>query len=196
MALVFRLNVEGAKAMARSDEHFDQGRLLDAVLYSRRAASLYVPFAAHVKRADARMDSIALGAEAAKLERVALSAWEAIRSAEMQRPAAFGRNRRRVELANRRIAGLVTSMDSGPLVSEEQSSRRILSALERSERDASAGMLGWGLSQPLCFGSFVVGVFLLGREWSGQKPWSNAARGAGWLTFISVVGWTLSLIFA
>jgi hypothetical protein len=195
-ALVVRMNVEGAKAMERSDEHFDQGRLLDAVLYSRRAASLYVPFAAHVRRADARLDSIAHGAEAAKLDRVALMAWEAIRAVELQRPASLARNARRLELANRRIALLVTSSGGSPLASEVQISRRIFAELERTDADASAGALGWGTAQPFCFATFSLGLLLFGREWFGRGLRSKLAWGAGWLSLVGAVGWTLSLIFA
>ncbi|MGC4066109.1 MAG: ABC transporter permease subunit [Polyangiaceae bacterium] len=196
-SLVWRMNVEGAKAMARSDEHFDQGRLLDAVLYSRRAASLYVPFAEHVRRADARLDFIAHGAEAAKLERVALIAWEAIRAVELQRPTTLARNARRLELANRRIALLITSSGGSPLASQVQVGRRVLDELERSgDIGAYAGEFGWAMAQPLCFAAFLLGLMVVGREWLGRGSLSKLAWGAGCLSLVGAVGWTLLLLFA
>jgi hypothetical protein len=131
--VVVRLSLEGARAMAQSDVEFDQGRLRESLLFARRAAALYAPGLAHVTRADARLDAIAIGAETAQRQDIAVLAWQAIRSTEQQRTWGFGRPSDRGRRADRRLAVLLTDDGRhGSLVEQQRFSRRVLTDLEQS----------------------------------------------------------------
>jgi hypothetical protein len=131
--VVARLSFEGERAMAQSDVLFDQGRLRESLLFARRAAALYAPRLAHVRRADARLEAIAIGAESAQRQEIAILAWQAIRSSEQQRFGGFGRPSDRGLRADRRLAVLLTDDGRhGSLVEQQQFSRRVLADLEGS----------------------------------------------------------------
>ena len=64
----------GDAEMAASDRAFDQGELELALRHARRAATAYVPGAAHVDAAYARLQALGLGAERARDAALATSA--------------------------------------------------------------------------------------------------------------------------
>ena len=74
----------GVAEMDVSDRAFDAGELESAVRHARRAAALYVPSAAHVAAAHARLRAVALGAERARDLGVARSAWRALRASVLE----------------------------------------------------------------------------------------------------------------
>jgi len=74
----------GAAELDVSDRAFDAGELERAVRHARRAAALYVPSAAHVAAAHARLRAVALGAERARDLGVARSAWRALRASVLE----------------------------------------------------------------------------------------------------------------
>lgn len=141
--LTLRLSREGERAMAQSDREFDQGHLRESLLLSRRAARFSAPGLGHVGRANARLDAIAAGAEATDRNDVAVLAWQAIRSVELQRPLWIGRSTGRLELANQRLALLLAADPRRGSISEvELDSRKVLGALQRRERRCGLSSLG------------------------------------------------------
>lgn len=86
--LVFALSTQhalrrGAAEMRASDTAFDTGELTSAVRHARRAASLYVPGAAHVDDGYERLKAVAIGAERARDTGLAMAAWRAVRAAAL-----------------------------------------------------------------------------------------------------------------
>jgi hypothetical protein len=77
--LLFRASHAGDRAMAESDVHFDRGAVERSLISARQAFGWYFPFAPHVERAEQRLVSIAIGAEATGDSKMALLAWGAIR---------------------------------------------------------------------------------------------------------------------
>jgi hypothetical protein len=164
--------------MAESDTLFDQGKLRESLVFARRAAFLYAPGLAHVNRADARLDSIALGAESARLPRIALLAWQAIRSSELQRREGLGQRRERLLLANTRVSGLVAAIghgNDGAFAVEERARAELQSKLGEQNVNragklilqlvslfgtfAGLGTLAWGLRcRPGVSGPALIGA--------------------------------------
>lgn len=154
MLLTLRLSLEGERAMAQSDREFDQGHLRESLLFARRAARLNAPGLAHVVRANARLDAIAAGAEAADRSDIAVLAWQAIRSVERQHSFWTGRSTGRLKLANERLALLLADdRRRSPSMSQVQmDSRKVLAALQHGERQGQASSVG-------ALGLIVAGLF-------------------------------------
>jgi hypothetical protein len=74
----------GQEQMNASDVAFNSGQLELSLRHARRAATLYVPGAAHVDAAYLRLEAIARGAERERKQRLALSAWRAMRAAAFE----------------------------------------------------------------------------------------------------------------
>jgi hypothetical protein len=190
-AVVVRLSLEGERAMAQSDVEFDQGRLRESLLFARRAASLYAPRLGHVTRADARLDAIAIGAESAQRQDIAVLAWQAIRSTEQQRLWNFGRPSDRRRRADRRLAVLLTDDGRhGSLVEQQQFSRRVLVDLEGSRPQFPIR----GLLQVLVLCLGCLGILAI--DGSGGIRTTNRWRrwlGVG-LFGLSAVAWAILLV--
>lgn len=82
--LTARVLVEGESELGKSDAAFSKGELRDAILYARRAATLYAPGAPHVRAAYARLSAVAIGAEASGQVDIAEQAWGAMRGAALE----------------------------------------------------------------------------------------------------------------
>lgn len=74
----------GAEEMRASERAFDAGELEIAVRHARRAASSYVPGAAHVDGGYERLIAVAAGAERARDIGLAMMAWRAVRAAALE----------------------------------------------------------------------------------------------------------------
>jgi hypothetical protein len=189
--VVWRLALEGERAMMQSDREFDQGRLRESLLSARRAASLYAPGLRHLRRADARLDAIARGAEAAQSHEVSVLAWQAIRSTERQRRWGFERPSDRAVAADQRLAALLADDGrQGSLQSQQQFYRRVLSDLQVTDarlgstnlaQILSVGLLGLGLVAT--WGALQLDV---GRR--GWRLWVAAG-----IAVLGAVAWAVSL---
>jgi hypothetical protein len=96
----------GADEMRASDVAFDAGRLEEAVRHARRAATSYVPGAAHVDAAYARLRAVALGAERARNAELARTAWRAVRAAVIESRHIWSPNSTQLERADQNLARL------------------------------------------------------------------------------------------
>ena len=188
---ISRLALEGQRAMLRSDVEFDAGRLRESLAHARRAASLYAPGLNHVARADARLDAIAAGAESSQLREVAILAWQAVRSTELQRQ--LGRPSDRARRAERRLALLLADDGKhGSLVEQQQFSRQV-----EVEFRKSAGHPGLrGLAQVVTLGALFAG-FACSVKGLGpglrRRKWGIAAAG---LIGAGTVAWAILLLLA
>lgn len=89
-AFLFKLVTSGRSDMSASDEAFHQGNLGVALNRAKSAGLAFVPGAEHVEAAEARIISIAKGAEASGDFELAFRAWDALRLIE-QETSYFGR---------------------------------------------------------------------------------------------------------
>jgi hypothetical protein len=193
VALVVRLSLEGDRAMARSDIEFDQGHLRESLLFARRAAALFAPGLAHVRRADARLEAIAMGAESAQRQDIAVVAWQAIGSAERQRQWGLGRPSDRARRADQRLALLLADDGRhGSLVEQQQFSRRVLADLQGDR----AGRPAQDLVRILCLGVILAGILSIHhglRENSGRRCWLWSGVG---LAGLGAIAWAIFLSLA
>jgi len=153
----------GEAELAASDRAFDAGQLELAVRYARHAAAAYVPGAAHVAAAYARLRAVAVGAEHARDVALAASAWQAMRAAALESRHVSGPQLRELEQANANLARLrgLSAVPSGPT------------------SPAEVLQPGWALLLGL---GFVVAVssltWLCTRAWTATGDW--VATRAGW----------------
>ncbi len=191
--VVVRLSLEGERALAQSDAEFDRGHLRESLLFARRAAALYAPGLGHVRRADARLDAIAVGAESSQRQEIAVLAWQAIRATERQRQWAVGRPTDRARRAERRLAVLLTDDGRhGSLVEQQQFSRRVQADLEASSGQHPTRNLG----QVLALCAMSAGMLAvhggLRRHWP-RRRWLWPAIG---LVAVGAVAWAILLLLA
>lgn len=111
LGLVFMTLQRGEAAMARSDAAFDAGRLEDALEEARVAAACAVPLGSHLVRAEARLISIAMGAEGYGDDRLARRAWAAVRGAALERRHPWG-SEPTLEQADRQLARLLAAANA------------------------------------------------------------------------------------
>lgn len=190
----YRFSVEGNRAMAESDVLFNQGKVGESIVFAFRAASLYGPGLAHVRRADARLDAIAGGAEAARMSQAAMTAWQAIRATELLRPEGWGRSNARLELANRRLAGLlVAGSDETALGNDERHSRLVLAQLKANAGPSHVLLLG----QTAALSVLVIGLlWMAGAVRQPLGKWSRQALLACATVVVGASCWAICLLLA
>jgi hypothetical protein len=179
--------------MRESDVSFDQGRLRESLVYARRAASLYAPGLPHIRSADARLDAIASGAESGRLPKIALLAWQAIRSSELLRPFGMGRTQARLALANRRLTDLLAANgNDGAWATEERNSAQLLAELEARSRENRLSAWGQLLSVGVVFAGLVaMATGIERRGLLSSRVYWGAAVG-----LLGAIGWAGCLLLA
>ena len=100
----------GARELSASDRAFDAGRLELAVQHARRAASAYVPGAAHVEHGYERLRAVARGAERARDVELARAAWRAVRAAATESRHVWQPRAAELEQADAELARLSGSV--------------------------------------------------------------------------------------
>ena len=150
-----RVVLEGEEELARSDAAFDRGDLREAILYARRAATLYAPGAPHVDAAYARLTAVALGAEASGDPAMARQAWGAVRAAALESRHVFTPKEAELARANSSLARLERTR--GGDVPDAGRVARLL-ARDDAPRAPFIGLLGAG------FGLFACGLGLVARR--------------------------------
>jgi hypothetical protein len=192
-ALVLRLSLEGERALAESDTYFDQGQLRESLASARQSASLYAPGLPHIRAADARIDAIAMGAESARMQKTATIAWQAVRSTELLRPRGLGRNRERLQLANRRLTGLLAINGTDNSLADEE--RTLASTL--GSLDEKARTLDWfGYGQLVSVGGVLLGLWSTAIAVGRRGFRSRACLSGGLVMALGTIGWTICLLFA
>lgn len=168
----------GRAELQASDVAFASGELESSLRHARHAASAYVPGAAHVDAAYARLQAIALGAQSVADRELEASAWQAMRAAALE-SAHFWRPRER---------------------------ERVLADARLAQLRGGAGGATAGLSSPEAPGALrlLLGLGFLGaavslswfctRAWSASGHW-QLVRAAwptlGWCVGVLALGWAL-----
>lgn len=149
----------GDAEMAASDRAFDQGELGLALRHARRAATAYVPGAAHVDAAYARLQALALGAERARDVTLAASAWRAQRSAALESCHLWQPRQSELERADQNLARLLGLPPAAELAGARPAFQARWVLLIALGFAAALGSLIW-----FCLGAWTpVGCWLPGR---------------------------------
>jgi hypothetical protein len=117
-----RMLVRGGEELRASDVAFDAGQLDAAIRHARRAATSYVPGAAHVDAAYERLRAVAMGAERARDSSLARSAWRAVRAAALETRHVWSPRGRELEQADSNLArldGVGVASAPAPLLLDE-----------------------------------------------------------------------------
>jgi len=192
MAVVtFRAVHDGEEQMRQSDAAFNRGDLLESMLHARSAAVLYAPGAPHVTRAYARLQAIAVGAEAAGQRRTAEAAWRAMRGAALETrhvwvPRAAELARANENLLRLQQQALPDTPDTDPKAAAERARRDLgrddapsttwLGVLIAGFVSAALGLVWVGLRGVTAAGELTLGRAKLGILLSilGAACWTVA----------------------
>lgn len=187
--LTWRAVSDGEQAMAASDAAFNQGDLRTALVHARRGATAYAPGAPHVARAYARLQAVAIGAEARGDLEIAQEAWRAVRSAALETRSVTQPHAEELERANRALARLATRGKEDP---EER--KVVLAELEASQGPRARWILVLGLGFLLStVGLAWIGV--RGVDVRGAVVRRQLAVGGG-LALAGAVCWTIAVWLA
>ena len=195
-ALTARMVVDGEAELALSDAAFDEGDLRRATLHARRAALAYAPGAPHVRRAFARLEAIAVGAEAAGEPRAAERAWQAMREAALEARHLWVPNAAELARANAALARLRTSREphSATDGGSPSSGRAAFDELDRIPGTAPL----WGVLLVASAALFGAGIVVTARRAvaaDGSVHLSRAKLGIA-LAAVGVALWTLAVVRA
>ncbi|MBI4511932.1 MAG: hypothetical protein HY698_20025 [Deltaproteobacteria bacterium] len=201
LAVVFCLGViltrvfwDGRKALAAGEAALARDDTHEAIASFRRAARWYAPLAPHVTRAYERLESVARNAEKTGDSRLALEAWQAIRSSVMATRSTYVPFPDKLTAANERIAALMARLEgenADPGKSEAERKAWHLDLLSRDE----APKVGWSLVAILGLCAWVGGGFFF--AWRGisdqDRLVPRAASHAGIVIVLGLIAWVLGL---
>jgi hypothetical protein len=169
----------GEAELTASDRAFDAGQLELAVRYARRAATAYVPGAAHVDAAYARLRAVAVGAERARDLTLAAGAWQAVRAAALETRHLWTSHARELEQANANLSRL----------------RGLPPAPSADASPAEALQPGWALLLGAGFFAAIASlIWFCLRAWTATGHWLAARAGwpaLGWCAGLCVLAWAL-----
>jgi len=186
--------VEGQRELRASGTLLAAGDLEASVIRARRAASWYVPGAAHVPSAYDRMIGIARVAEGRSDIRTALFAWQAVRSAALSSRWVTVPHSRELTLANASIARLRSKLQRPQGAAERSDAEVERDALERLSRQEHP-FAAWVIVMLAGFGMITGGLAQFGLravDFDGALAWKRVRPGlivAG----IGAIAWVLAL---
>jgi hypothetical protein len=190
--LTARAVIDGNREMQMSDVAFDRGDLRVAIDHARRAAVLYAPGAPHVAQAYARLDAIALGAEAAGQQETARMAWRAVRGAALETRHVWIPERAELGRANQNLARLeAVSSGASSARAARLARKRALAELERDSAPAAVWVMLLSLGFLLSLGGLWL-VALRGVTRDGRLVLTQARLGLI-LTLVGAACWTLAV---
>jgi hypothetical protein len=193
--VVTRAFWDGRRALAAGDAAVARGDSAEAVTQWRRAARWYLPGAPHVADAYARLEAIALEADAHGDTRLALDAWRAVRSSVLATRSFYTPFPLKLTRANDRIADLMAKQEvaQDPEKAQQQGEIRSfhLGLLLRDE----APSVPWTLVALLGFAAWVGGGFWFARRGvtAEDKLDRKTAARAGLLILGGLLLWMLGL---
>ncbi len=114
--VVTRAVWQGRGALDAGDQALEAKDSEEAIRHWRRAARWYVPLSPHVSDAYDRLEALAALAEKQGDLRTALAAWQGVRGSILATRSFYTPHEDRLEPANRRIADLMTRLDTTPPV--------------------------------------------------------------------------------
>lgn len=190
-ALTARAVIDGNRQMQLSDAAFNRGDLRVAIDHARRAAVLYAPGAPHVAQAYARLDAIALGAEASGNPETARMAWRAVRGAALETRHVWIPERAELERANQNLARLQTEASGDKGAAQQEARKRALAELEQDTAPAAVWVVLLSLGFLLALGGLSM-VALRGVTRDGRLVLAQARLGLI-LTFVGAACWTIAV---
>ncbi|HEU5055068.1 MAG TPA: hypothetical protein VFU21_01025 [Kofleriaceae bacterium] len=194
--VVTRAVWQGRGALAAGDEAFEGKDTEEAIRQWRRAARWYVPLAPHVSDAYDRLESLAALAEKEGDLRTALAAWQGVRGSILATRSFYTPHEERLDPANRKIADLMTRLDTTPPV---DMTRDKLAAWhhELLARDESPSV-GWSLLAVLGFLLWIGGgvLFAMRGVSAEDRLERRPAITAGVLVMAGLVVWLVGLYYA
>jgi len=185
-----RVILEGESELAASDAAFDRGELVSALDHARRGATLYAPGAPHVERAYARMNALALGAEAAGQAKVAYLAWQAMRSAALESRHVLLPREAELERANQNLARLEAQGRDSAGSARAQNENQALARLSADDAPAPAWIAVLGAGFLLALAGLSLFAFR-GLNRTGKVSFQRARLGL-LLFAIGAACWTLA----
>lgn len=191
-ALTARAVIDGTHEMQLSDAAFNRGELGPAIDHARRAAVLYAPGVPHVREAYARLQAIALGAEAGGQAETARVAWQAVRGAALETRHVWIPERAELERANRNLARLqAASSGATSEAARQKADRRALAELQKDSAPAAVWVMLLSLGFMLALGGLTL-VALRGVTRDGRLVLVQARLGLI-LTIVGAACWTLAV---
>ncbi len=191
-ALTARAVIDGNREMQLSDRAFNRGDLGQAIDHARRAAVLYAPGAPHVAEAYARLEAIALGAEAGGQAETARTAWQAVRGAALETRHVWIPERAELARANQNLARLqAASSGAASGTAQQQIDKRALAELQRDTAPAAMWVVLLSLGFLLALGGLTL-VALRGVTRDGQLVLVQARLGLI-LTIVGAACWTIAV---
>lgn len=192
-ALVTRAIVEGEREYRASGTLLANGELEQAIVRARLSASWYVPGAAHVPAAYERLIGIAKVAEGKGDTRLALLAWQGVRTASLSSRWIVVPHERERVMADVSIARLSAKLPSAPGAerSEPEIERELLLALGRQEHPFAP----WVIVLLSGFGLVTAGFATLGMKGlsaEGKLDWRKAQWGI-WMAAAGIAAWAIGL---
>ncbi len=170
-----RVILEGAAELSASDAAFDRGDLLRSLDHARRSATLYAPGAPHVERAYARLNAIAVGAEAARDPKIAFLAWQAMRSAALESRHVFLPHQAELTRANQNLARLEALARDKDDSERTKNQTQALARLSADDAPAPAWIAVLGLGFSLALAGLALfafqGVDRAGKVTLGRARW-------------------------
>lgn len=189
-AFSVRVVQEGQSELAASDAAFDRGDLDAASEHARRSATLYAPGAPHVDRAYARLQAIALGAEAAGRSKTAFLAWQGVRSAALESRHVFVGRAQELARANENLARLEALSRDADAHERTRNQSQALNRLAADEAPAPAWIAVLGAGFLLSLAGLALFAFR-GLDETGKLSPVRARLGLA-LFVIGAACWTLA----
>ncbi len=182
-ALAIRVVVEGRTALAAGDEALARGDTDDAVASWEASARWYLPLAAHVDDAYARLIHLTQVDH-----RHALAAWRSVRSAALATRGLWSPHADELLAANAAIAELASRDPEGALAAGPDAAARKTWHTDRLARDPGPSRSGVFLSV-LGLAGFLAGIALLLRR-------TGPTILGGVVAALGTVGWIIGLALA
>jgi hypothetical protein len=185
-----RVILEGASELSASDAAFDRGELGAALDHARRSATLYAPGAPHVERAYARLNAIAVGAEASGQAKIAFLAWQAVRSAALESRHVLLPHEADLERANQNLARLEALERNQDDTERTKNQAQALSRLSADDAPAPGWIAVLGLGFSLALAGLALFAFH-GVDRAGKVSLGRARFGLV-LFAIGAACWTVA----
>jgi hypothetical protein len=189
-----RVTMEGRAELSASDTAWSAGDASEATVHARRAASAFVPGAAHVPRAYRKLREIAEQSEARGDTEAALFAWRAIRAAAIGSRSwltAHDDERASADAAISRIASAAHAGASRTTAAAPDSARGHRAMLSADVAPSSS----WGVLMLAGAGFWAAGGVRLSRRGFDVEGRLQAreARTAAFLAAAGLAAWLLAL---
>ncbi len=192
--LCSRVLIDGERELRASEALMSQGDLEQAAVHARRSASWYLPGAPHVPAAYSRLITIAQTAEGRGDPRLALFAWQAVRSAALSSRWIVVARSAELNAANAQIARLSSQQRRPPGASDatqDELERQMSTKLAASDHPR----VPWAIALIAGFAMIAAGMIHIatrGMNTQGAPEWGRMRLGLA-VAGVGVATWALAL---